>query len=128
MRPSCMAAGLILGLAVGSSGFAFAAGQPQLPESSNGQSAQERMETKRAIDPQKYEKPHGGSTSLHQAAPSPKSAAQANAGAVHPGGVGRSPTPGSESTGTEQASPSQAQAPQATPGAVEGQHGSSQTR
>jgi hypothetical protein len=125
MKASTVAAALVLSLAVTLASNARAAGQPQLPGASDGQSAQERMETKRTLDPQKYEKPQG-SALRHQAAPSHKGAAQAKTEAVHPGGVGKAPTAGSESTGTAQASPSPDRAPLSTPGAVEAEHGSAQ--
>jgi hypothetical protein len=53
-----------------------------------------------------------------QAAPSPKPASQARAGAVAPGQVGIAPKPGPNTVGTAQASPSPTPAPETTPGAT----------
>jgi len=113
MKTCVVTAAVVVSLAVAGMGSsARAAGQPQLPDTIHGQeSAQERIETKRAMDPEKYNKEQGAA--VQKAAPSPKPAAQAKTEAIQPGAVGKAPA---------QASPSTTQAPLATPGAVEAQH------
>src|SRR4051794_5493233 len=106
MKTTLFAATAVLSLVVAGQGAARAAGQPELPAGVQGQeSAQERMETKQALDPSKYDKRHSAA-SRQQAAPSGKPSVRAKTEAIHRGGVGKAPMPGAETTGTAQAVPS----------------------
>ena len=58
MKKSVLAAAIICGVAIGGGSMVYAAGQPQLPGDMQGQgSAQQRMDTKRALDADKYQRP-----------------------------------------------------------------------
>lgn len=128
MKRTLFAATAVLSLVVAGHGAARAAGQPQLPGGMQGQeSAQERMETKQALDPDKYDKRHSAA-SRQQAAPSAKPSLRAKTEAVHRGAVGKAPRPGPEATGAAQAGPSPGAAPLATPGAVEAEHGTTESK
>lgn len=69
MKTSVFAATFVASLVMAGAGTARAAGQPQLPGDMQGkESAQDRMETKRELDADKYQKPLPNSTAGQNAA------------------------------------------------------------
>lgn len=75
MKASAFAATFVFGLVLATTGTARAAGQPELPPNAGaphdqaasegqggGQDSVQRMETKRELDPRKYERPTANSS------------------------------------------------------------------